>query len=188
MPVSAPVSSRSRGAATAGLVVSVSALVISRAWAAGRVLPLVARHEPGPGVVPRAQAFAVGVSYPRLAVVAACAAAVARRWPPCRRRWQPTTASLAWLGDIRVVEVSHPAGDVHGPCRPRVPRRRSWRCVSGRGCRDSRRGSARRHPWSSSSGSSPPAWQQSAARQDGRAAGSRAAPTWAGVRRSPRSA
>src|SRR6266568_9041822 len=74
MPVSAPVSSRSRGAAAAsaaaGLVASVSALIINRAWASGRVLPLVARHEPGPGVVPRAQAFAIGVSYPRLALAA----------------------------------------------------------------------------------------------------------------------
>jgi hypothetical protein len=118
MPLSAQVSSRSRGtaaaSAAAGLVASVPALIIKRACAAGRVLPLVARHEPGPGVVPRAQAFAIGVSYPQLALVAACAAAVARRWPPCRRRWPPTTASPAWLGDIRVVEVSHAAGDVHG--------------------------------------------------------------------------
>lgn len=75
---------------------------------------MVARHEPGPRVAPRAQAFAIGVSYPRPALVAACAAAVARRWPPCRRRRPPTTASPAWLSDIRVVEVSHAAGDVHG--------------------------------------------------------------------------
>ena len=97
------------------------------------------REEPGPGarssigrssrtgagVVPRAQAFAIGVSYPRLALGSR---RVARRWPPCRRRWPPT-ASSAWLGDIRVVEVSHAAGDVHGLVGFAFLRGRSWRSV-----------------------------------------------------------